>query len=256
MPLLPISLPAFPDVPLALGVPPMPRLAGPLIPALAFLAADVGAIARLFIGPQWGIFFNGAPALVGDSVIGVDFRREWRLANYPVEGGGFATYDKIAQPFDVRVTFAVAGTSNLLFQLIPGSGLLNIANRTAFLTALGTMAASLSLFSVVTPELNYDNLSIVHYDYRREASSGATMIKIDVWLQEVRIAAPPQFTQTQVPAAAAVQDGGSVQPSPVLPGIPAASPGVAALVGPPPPGPGANGNVNGDYPTLPITAFQ
>lgn len=215
MPFPTVPLPPFPDVPIAPGVPPVPRGILPAAQSLVILAADAVQVARLFIGPQWGIFLDGAPAIVGDSVMAVDFRNEWRLSDYPVERGSFATYDKVKVPFDVRVTFAVSGQGGLLSQFIPGGpGWLNLQNRTATLELVEAFSASLALFDVVTPEVRHKSCAIAHYDYRREARQGATLIHLDVWLQEVRIAPSKQFSQTKTDSAAAPTDTGPVQATP------------------------------------------
>jgi hypothetical protein len=226
MPLVPLAVPAFPDVPRAPGVPAVLRLAGAVQNALVLLVADAVIIARMFAGPQWGIWDqSGRPLVIGDSVAGVDFRQEWRVSDYPIERGSFASYDKVAVPFDIRVTFSVSGAGADFFgaglaALVTGASP-GVANRTAALAVLRAAAESLDLFSVVTPEFRYDNCNIVHYDYRREARGGATLIKVDVWLVQIRIAPAPQFTQTKPESAADRVNGGAVQPATPPPGAPA-----------------------------------
>ena len=109
MALVPIAVPSFPDVPHAPGVPPVLRQIGAVVNNVALLVADAVVIARMFAGPQWGIFRAGQPVIIGDSVIGVDYRREWRVSDHSLEKGAFASYDKVAVPYDVRVTFAFSG---------------------------------------------------------------------------------------------------------------------------------------------------
>jgi hypothetical protein len=213
-----VIVPAFPDVPRAPGVPPVLRAIGGATTNIVMLAADAVAIIRLFRGPQWGLFANGVPLLIGDSVLAFDFRKEWRISDYPIEQGGFRSYDKIEVPFDVRITFAVSGSPSLLSSLIPGAaGWMAPANRTAALTALDAAAKSLDLITAVTPEAQYQNCNIVHYDYRREARGGTTLIRVDVWLVEIRIAPSPQFTETKTEAAADPASGGGVQATPLPP---------------------------------------
>src|SRR5579862_728108 len=198
-----IVVPAYPDVPRAPGVPPVLRSIGVAQANMIMLAADAYSIVRLFRGPQWGIFSaSGAPILIGDSVLAFDYRREWRVSDYPVEEGGFASYVKVSTPFDVRITFAVSGSPDFLSSLIPAAAAwMAPANRTAALTRLKTASESLDLVTAVTPEAQYKSCNIVHYDYRREARSGTTLIRVDVWLVEIRVAPAPQFTQTATPAA-------------------------------------------------------
>lgn len=188
--------PTYPDVPKASGVPAVFRTpTRPVFTAL-LLVADVVTVLRSFAPPQWGIFSDaGAPVLIPDSVVSVDIRREWRISDYPVERGGFQSFDKVAAPGDARVRLSVSGAEK----------------RGPFLDQLDFIAASLRLFTVVTPDATYPSVNIVHYDYRREQRSGASLLLIDVWLQEVRVTAQTQFTDTKTPEGAANVSGGTVQ---------------------------------------------
>jgi hypothetical protein len=113
MPLAPVATPRYAAVPDAPGVPPMVRLIRTL-DVIAILASDAAQLVRAFGPPRWGIFSSfGVPLLTGDSVIAVDYRREYRISDYPVEQGGFGSYNKVQEPYDVRVTIAVSGKSTL-----------------------------------------------------------------------------------------------------------------------------------------------
>lgn len=233
MPLATIPVSPYPSVPAVAGVPALIRSAEPVLQSTILLASDVASVVRMFSGPEWGLFDkNGNALMIGDSVISVDYRQEWRVADFQVEEGGFASFDKVQVPFDVRVTFAVTGEGSLFSSLIPGAGLISLlsgsspgaSNRTTALAVLAKAAKSLDVISVITPEARYDSCNIVHYDYRREAKHGVTLISVDVWLSEIRIAGTAQFTQTdtasstpstttptRADSAAPTTDGGTVQ---------------------------------------------
>ena len=200
MPLPVITKPRYPDVPKAPGVPPLQRAFG-VVNAISLIAADVQLLLNAFAGPRWGIFTtSGKPWLIGDSVVGVDLKRDYRLADYPVEKGGFATYNKVATPYDARLSFTVGGTD---------------ADRAGFLALVEQMAGSLDLYSVVMPEFTYPRMNVAHYDLSRTAKTGATLLRVDVWLQEVRTSATSAFTSTatQAPSGTSPVDGGNVQPA-------------------------------------------
>lgn len=181
MALIPIAVPRFPDVPLAPGVPPMVRAAGAVIATAAALVADALGISS-FLAPQWGIFDqNGNPVIVPDSIYGVDFRKDYRLSDFPVEQGGFGTYNKVALPFETRVIMTAGGSDG---------------DRTAFLAAVDAACNSMALYNVVTPEVIYPNVNLTHYDYRREQKSGTTLLTVEIGLEEVRVTATAQFTQS------------------------------------------------------------
>lgn len=193
----PIISAPYPDVPIATGVPPVKR--DPLEPffEVILLQADAGTIFRTFLGPQWGIFTaNGGTVAIPDSVITVDFRREWRISDYPVEQGGFQTYDKVSTPYDARVRLSCDG---------------NATPRSLFLSQIDTAAQSLDLFTVATPDAIYTNMNIVHYDYRRARDSGVGILQVDVWLEEVRTTVQTQFTNTKTLSAEQDSNLGPVQ---------------------------------------------
>jgi hypothetical protein len=212
MPLAVTTVPAYPDVPQASGVPNVLRspAQAPLFAAV-LLIADAVQILNAFLGPQWGIFTEGgAPVAVPDSVVSVDFRHEARISNYPVEAGGFQSYDKVQQPYDARVRLSIGSSA--------------IA-RAAFLDAIEGAYRSLDLFTVLTPEAIYPSANIIHYDYRREAKAGANLLMVDVWLEEVRVTATAAFSSTQQPQGMDAVNNGTVQPQAVGSG------GVSGAVG-------------------------
>jgi len=190
-----VPVPLFANVPLNPGVPIMLRASGALsFIAPALLLADALGLGQLLFGPQWGIFReNGQPFAIPDSVFSLDFRREFRLADYPIEEGGFMNYDKVEVPFEGRVRFAIS------------------SDRPYFLQAVDRACASLELFDVVTPDFVYPSVSLNHYDYDRKAASGKTLLMIDVWVQEVRILQTAQYTKTTKPEGAKEVSGGTVQ---------------------------------------------
>lgn len=220
--------PAFPNVPLAPGVPPIPRLSA-LVQAqnnLVLLAADAASVVALFVGPQWGLFLNGAPAfesipgisgiaggtvnalaqLLGASSLSVgqiEYRLDYRISTAPQEEGAFLSYNKVSTPFQAKVTYILGGIA---------------AARGAFLTALQNMQASLTLLSLIMPEKTYPSCNIVHSDYRRSARNGVSMLIVDIWVEEVRVTGTAAFSDTATPAGADQLNGGTVQPQSPTPG--------------------------------------
>ncbi|OYW18904.1 MAG: hypothetical protein B7Z52_04355, partial [Burkholderiales bacterium 12-64-5] len=92
--------PVFPDVPKVPGVPAVARSAlnpgTATEPQITQDSITVTATAR----NQWGIYTTaGALALDPDTIEAVGYDAEYRVADYPIEEGGFETYDKVALPF-------------------------------------------------------------------------------------------------------------------------------------------------------------
>ena len=215
---------SYPDVPDAAGVPPVLRTINAVEDSLVLLTADSDLLFEAFAPPVWGLFANdGSPAVVADSVISVDYRKEFRISDFPIEQGGFASYNKVQVPADVRITFAQGDGED---------------DRAVFLAAVASAVSSLNLLTVITPEASYQNMNPVHYDYRRSVRSGAALLLVDIWLEEVRPASAAQYTQSQGTTAsgdvAAGQAGSSVAPvtSTTLPSIGAdtQSPSASATV--------------------------
>jgi hypothetical protein len=175
--------------------------------------------------PEWGIFDqNGSPILTADSVFGFEYTREHRISDYPQEKGAFESYNKVRVPYQAKLTFTITGSDG---------------NRAQFFDALETAVASLDLVSVVTPEVSYASANVYRHTYKREAASGAKLVKVDVWCEEVRVVSaaeesasgqPRNIKQTdaQSPSGVSAQQGGTVQAQPT-----SAIPPTAAAIQPP-----------------------
>lgn len=179
-------LPGLPDLP-----------SGVNIFDQAILAVADIAVA-LFLSPQqqWGIFLDGSPVILADNVVKLDYRQGWRLSKYPQEQGAFATYNKVALPFEATVRFSTGGSP---------------ADRQSFLDSIAAIAGDLNLYDVVSPEQIYSSCNVIDYELARAADNGAGLISVDVKLEQVIIAGAATFSNTQSPGAAAPVDNGLVQ---------------------------------------------
>jgi hypothetical protein len=184
----------MPNVPNVLGVPPLSSYAPGGIPTL--LVADAIQFVLSLFAPQWGIFLSGSPVILADNVVDFSYKQEWTVSDYPVEQGGFLSYDKVAVPYDARVRFSAGGSA---------------ADRQAFLNSIEAVADTLELFDVVTPERVYNSANIFHYDYRRASRNGVGLIIVDIWLVEIRTTATAAFSNTNQPSGASPVAGGQVQ---------------------------------------------
>lgn len=189
-----VDYPNVPDVP---GVPPLQRdpLSAPSQPFDLATADGAGVLAGA-VGQQWGIFKDGAPVVVAETVVTLDYRQTWSISDYPLEEGAFESYNKVHLPFDARVQFA-SGQSD--------------AAREELLNSISAIAPTLELYDVVTPEVVYQSVNVNHYDYRRSSTNGVGLLKVDVWLQQVRVTATAAFSNTKSPSGASAVNGGTVQ---------------------------------------------
>ena len=220
MPLIP-----FPDVPPYPGVPAIPRsvLSQPIV------SIGLGSLSSILINAlqqqtRWGIYdqfgnllgIDNSGSLTIESIISnqitgggnslqstlsFEFVKENKISNFPVEQGGFATYNKIQLPANPTVTIALSATE---------------PERTQFLGAIDDACNSTDLYNVVTPEVTYVNYSLERYNYRRTAQRGMTLLVVEVSLLEVRQVSAT-FTQAspitapQAPDAAAQVNNGITQ---------------------------------------------
>jgi hypothetical protein len=160
---------------------------------------------------KWGVFnADGSVAIVADSVVAVEYDKEYSIATYPVEGGGFESYNKIERPYSAHIVLTQGGTD---------------ADRGAFLATVDTALGALTLYSIVTPTVSYANANLVRENYRRAADRGAQLITVELLFEEVRVSATQAFSTVKSPTDASRVDGGAVQASTPTPTQAAATTG-------------------------------
>ncbi len=202
----------FPNVPDSPGVPLIPR--SPNFPPLAGIGLGVleGIIWRSFqIDSRWGIFDSKGNAvgnpqnLILESVgLGstlstksVEFTKETRVSDFPLEKGGFASYNKVEMPATPTVVLCVSGRESA---------------RQAFLNDIDKACKSTDLYSVVTPEITYTNYAIEKYNYQRRSEKGCTLLQVEIALKEVReVSAKLTKATPKQPDASPQVDNGKVQ---------------------------------------------
>lgn len=197
MPLPNIPKAQFPNVPIAPGVPPLLRQVGAIQNDVVLLVNDARIIFNHFQGPKWGLFDKERKQIIAaDSVIDVAYRQETRISTAPQENGAFMAYNKVGTPFDARITFAKGGTEQ---------------ERQDFLTQIALAQQALTLYVLVTPTINYRDVNVIHYDYRRSITHGTQLLTVDVWLEQVRMVDGPAFSNTASPTGADAVNDGQVQ---------------------------------------------
>lgn len=231
MALTPIPKPAFPNVPNMPGVPTLKRNNRQSTEVRAVLGKVQGEIWRaLTTESNWGVFSQSGEALViADTVIDMSYKNSSKVSQHPVAEGAFASYNKVASPFEIKVRLckgsgvkALGELANVLQDGVGalGKGALNA--RSEFLESIDELAKAITLVHVVTPEKTYTDCNIVDYDYRREQTNGAHMLIVDLSLVEIRETqagyskSETASTQNaQQPDAKSPENNGKVQPQPV-----------------------------------------
>lgn len=236
MAIIPKSL--FPNVPKLPGVPQLARSnlfpAGP--PPILGLALALGKLWQsIFAQPQWAIYRSQKseepetdddgiqtvtvvakrlPVVKPDSFGEFSYRNEWSVSDFPVQEGGFASYNKVNNPFEISVRMYHGGTKQ---------------GRAKFLESIEAIAGTLDLYDIVTPERTYLNVNVTRYEVTRRGPRGAYFLsEVDLYFREIRfISASYTTTATETqnardPSAAPVVNTGTVlaQPTTIGTGTP------------------------------------
>lgn len=189
------SIPPFPGVPALLantwvgGVPVGQILSSDLVPASLFLSG----------APQWGLYLDGAPAVVFETFVSLEYREEYAISDYPLEDGGFESFNKVQVPFNVRIRLSSGGTA---------------AARTALLGSLRYISGDRKLYTVVSPDAVYDSVNVQRVDYHRESQSSNGLVVVDIFLLEIRtrvVGTTSSVTGSSIAGAGAGGDVGTTQ---------------------------------------------
>lgn len=227
-----MALIPYPDIPRLPGVPQLNR--SPLFPpgpppVLGAVIALGRLFQALFSKPVWGIYRDrGAdiatapasadglaevtvraqerPVVVPDSIREFAYKQEWALSDFPVEEGGFASYNKVNSPFMVQLRLTKGGS---------------LQDRKTFLEQIEAVAGTLDLYKIVTPERTYLKCNISRYEITRREGHGAYFLtEVDLFFTEIRIVtaeytSTAQNTKNAVnPAATPPVNNGTVSATP------------------------------------------
>lgn len=153
-------------------------------------------------GKVWGVFNEfGIPIVLADSFGGMTYDAGSSISKYPVEQGSFSSYNKVNNPSMATVTFH------------KGSG--GVTGRSLFLTQLETLLKSTISFHIVTPEYVYLTYQIIGINHARTAQDGATLLTVNLDLEEVLEAKIEyDIEEVKAPSDANTKDGGAKESKP------------------------------------------
>ena len=174
-----MGYPFFPGVPPLLNPPDQ-------VPDFSALSADDPSVSQV-ASVQWGLYKDGQPVVIADSVTAMGFRATSNLPTYQQEQGAFQNYDKVQLPFAGRFRFATGGS---------------LSDRTAFLNSIDTLKKSLTLVDMVIPETTYSSVNVSDYDYDRKNASGLGILFVDVACEEIRVTGAAAFSNTTTASSA------------------------------------------------------
>lgn len=189
----------YPNVPTTAGVPPVKRdVSNPGTESEPPLDGDSDAITVNGLS-DWGVYKDGELVLEPDTIVAFSYDAEHRVADFPIEEGGFESYDKVALPYDARVVMTKGG---------------GIDDRRAFLAAVEELRGDTELYSVATPEWTYSNANFVRVSVNRTREQGANLITVELFLREIRENATATFSNSKEPASEDTKSDGAVQAQP------------------------------------------
>jgi hypothetical protein len=219
MPLIP-----FPSVPNYPGVPAIPRTA----PGSPSINISIAPQQQEWVNETsselpWGIYTQAnkpiySPTEGGTlSVLTFGFTRSAQVSDFPVEanntnqGASFSSFNKVYQPSNPVITYAMSGSDN---------------EKSYFLTTIDDACGSTTIYNVFMPNAQYasptSGCTIERYSYQRTATHGATMLIVEVSLKQVlQVTAAlsnvangtTAITSPQSPSATSQVSNGITQPS-------------------------------------------
>ena len=124
---------------------------------------------------------NGNSLVTFQSFISCEVSDEGEVLKMPTEKGGFADYNKVADSVKIRVNLALQGTD---------------ADIQSALTNLKTLKDGTQTFSLVTPTVEYRNMTLESMNYARKREDGLKVCYVEMTLIEVR-EVEAQYTETK-----------------------------------------------------------
>jgi len=179
MPLIP-----YPNVPQLPGVPALNRSNN-----AQFVGGALNVVGQILpdslFSTKWEILDeNDKKLITPDSVVSFSYKEERRIPTYPIENGGFQSYNKVAVPFDIQITVTCSGSKGKM-------------KKSDFLNAINKALDSVELLTIATPDRSYQDCNLIHVDYRRESNRGAQLIIAQLFFQQVRVVSREKKKTTQ-----------------------------------------------------------
>ena len=161
----------YPDVPDEPGVPNIPR--NPTAPPVQqSTQPTTNSVVEVNTLPWMIVDDNGGLLLSPDTYADFQVRAESVIPNYPIEKGGFSSYNQVEKPYGIKLTAIVTGKSGV--------------TRNQFIESIQSLKSSLTLASIVTPYTTYSNAKLIDYNWTQKSDHGLTMLMIELTFQEIR----------------------------------------------------------------------
>ena len=142
-------------------------------------------------GQTEGKIIEGEYALEPDSFVNFEYKVDHKIPNYPIQNGSFASYNKIALPYEIKIRVTKKGISNI----------------SSFINQILILLNSVQILAVVTPDRIYNSVNLIHFDYKKEAVNGATLLIADLTFEEVRVVVSPSVPTATPNGAGTISNG-------------------------------------------------
>jgi hypothetical protein len=192
------------------GMPKIPNFIPKNVLTSVGISLGGAALINGVFGKTWGIVNQfGVPVVLADNVVSFNYDAGCSISKYPVEQGSFASYNKVNNPSMASVQMTKGGDS--------------VLSRSLFITQIEALLKSTLSFHIITPEYVYLNYQIIGINKARSAQDGATLIRVNLDLEEVLEAKVDyDIEEVKAPSDANTVDGGAQESKPrtsVLAGI-------------------------------------
>lgn len=139
----------------------------------------------------WSLVDHETQELISsfDSFYDFDFNKENAVANYPLENGEFASYNKQKQPFNVSITLIKSGLT------IPYA-------KKRFISDLRKYSDNPLLVDVITPHGSYLNCTLSGLSFKNNPDENNDLIMAKVNIKEVQFFLTEAFGNVKTPNAA------------------------------------------------------
>lgn len=133
---------------------------------------------------NWSIYDAGGNVAVPfDTFFACTVKQENKVAQNPVEKGGFVDYNKSGSPINLGVVLGKTGSGGEL---------------AAMLDALDRLVSGTELVSIVTPEKTFLDFTLSGYDYDRKTENGIDRLLASLTFEEVR-QVEAEYSNGQIP---------------------------------------------------------
>jgi len=153
---------------------------------------------------DWNLYGTDGIAVFDiDTCIDFKMDAQSKVSMFPVEKGSFTSYNKVQEPYRVKVQLSVGGDPTRIQDMID---------------TLEKIRKSTDLYHLVTPEATYLSCTLDKYSYERTRTDGKNLLTAHLDLLEVRQVSPAYTTvqlppaKVKKPEAASKKDEGKQQP--------------------------------------------